>query len=131
MDQPRHDTVVTDLPGDRWLVSLGGEHDMTTAEDLSTKLRGIFRTGTTVVVDLTATTFLDSSTLGVLVRAEEYAREHRCERVGVVAPKGGVADRLFALAGVHRMFPTFETAEDAFAFFESADPDSEARLRPS
>jgi len=119
----RRETIVTDLPGDRWLVTLEGEHDLTTAEDLREKLRAIFRTGTTVVIDLSPTMFLDSSTLAVLMRAEEVARENDCEHVGLVVPKDSAADRLFALVRAHRMFTIFQAVEEAFAFFESASND--------
>src|SRR4051794_31519555 len=103
-------TVIHDLPGDRWLVSLEGEHDLSTAEDLRDKLRAIFSTGTTVVIDLTAATFIDSSTLGVLINADRYAHEHDCERVGIVIAEDTPPDRLFALVGAHRMFTTFTSA---------------------
>jgi anti-sigma B factor antagonist len=113
-------TVITDLPGDRWLVSLEGEHDLSTAEDLSDKLRAIFRTGTTVVIDLSKTTFLDSSTLGVLVQADQYAKEHDCEHFGVVIAEDTPPDRLFALVGINGKFTTFASADEAFRHFEAA-----------
>jgi anti-anti-sigma factor len=122
-------TVVTDLAGDRWLVSLEGEHDVSTAEDLRTKLRAIFRTGTTVVIDLSETTFLDSSTLRVLIEADRYAHEQACERVGVVVDKGGgPAERLFALVGAHRVFDVFGSAEEAFAALGAAPHSADADL---
>jgi anti-sigma B factor antagonist len=120
------ETVVTDLPGDRWLVSLDGDHDLSTADDLLHKLRAIFRTGTTVVIDLTPTTFIDSSTLGVLLDADRYAHEHDCDQVGIVLAKDTAAERLFALVGAHRMFTTFASVEEAFAYFESATDSSNA-----
>ena len=132
MDASRHGkTIVADLAGDRWLVSLEGDHDVSTAEDLRDKLRAIFRAGTTVVIDLTETTFLDSSTLGVLVDADRYAHEHGCDDVGVVTGKDSPAERLFALVGAHRLFATFPSADEAFDHFESApgstDPGVAAR----
>jgi anti-sigma B factor antagonist len=132
MDASRHGkTIVADLAGDRWLVSLEGDHDVSTAEDLRDKLRAIFRAGTTVVIDLTETTFLDSSTLGVLVDADRYAHEHGCDEVGVVTGKDSPAERLFALVGAHRLFATFPSADEAFDHFESAagstDPGTAAR----
>jgi anti-sigma B factor antagonist len=119
------DVTVTDLPGDRWLVSLAGEHDLSTAEDLRDRLWGIFRTGTTVVIDLTETTFIDSSTLGVLIDADRYAHEHKCEQIGIVVAKETPPERLFALVGAHRIFTTFTSAEDAFAYFDSAAPSTD------
>jgi anti-sigma B factor antagonist len=118
--------AVKDLPGDRWLVSLVGEHDLSTAEDLRERLWAIFRTGTTVVIDLTATTFIDSSTLGVLIDADRYAQEHDCDPIGIVVAKDTPPERLFALVGAHRIFTTFASAEDAFAYFASAAPSTDA-----
>jgi anti-sigma B factor antagonist len=126
-------TVITDLPGDRWLVSLEGEHDLSTAQDLGDKLRGIFSTGTTVVIDLTAATFIDSSALGVLIKADRYAQEHDCEQVGIVIGEDTPPERLFALVGAHRVLTTFTSADEAFAHFESAgsstDPGAVARRK--
>jgi anti-anti-sigma factor len=127
MDTSRHGkTVVTDLARDCWLVSLEGDHDLSTAEDLRDKLRAIFRTGTTVVIDLSKTTFMDSSTLGVLFDADRYAHEHACEHVGVVVGRETPAERLFALVGARRVFATFASPEEAFAYFESAPASTDA-----
>src|SRR3954470_6864534 len=124
-------TVITDLPGDRWLVSLEGEHDLSTAQALRDKLQAIFRTGTTVVIDLTAATFIDSSTLGVLIKADRYAQEPDCEQVGIVIAEDTPPGRLFGLVGAHRVLTTFTSADEAFAYFESAasstDPGAAAR----
>jgi len=118
--------TVTDLPGDRWLVSLVGDHDLSTAEGLRDSLWSIFRTGTTVVIDLTTTTFIDSSTLAVLIDADRYAHEHNCEQIGLVVAKDTPPERLFSLVGAHRIFATFATAEDAFAYFDSTAPSTDA-----
>jgi anti-anti-sigma factor len=121
MDARRHgETVVTDLPGDRWLVTLAGDHDLSTADDLREKLRTIFQTGATVVLDLSDTTFIDSSTLAVLMDADAFAQEHGCDRFGIVIARESAPDRLFQLAGVHRVFTTFDSVDEAFAHFESA-----------
>src|SRR3954452_12850493 len=131
MSSEHGQSVIADLLGDRLLASLDGEHDLTTVHDLRDKLRAIFRTGTTVVIDLTAATFIDSSTLGVLIKADRYAQEHDCEKVGIVIAEDTPPERLFALVGAHRVLTTFTSAEEAFAYFESAgrniDPGAAAR----
>ena len=132
MGSERHgQTVVNGLSGDRWLVSLEGEHDLSTAEDLSDKLCEIFRTGTTVVIDLSATTFLDSSTLGVLVKANRYAKEHDCEHFGIVIAQDTPSERLFALVGVNGMFTRFASAEEAFAHFDTEAGSTDAGAEDS
>src|SRR6476661_3285677 len=127
VDTPHSEAIVTDLPGDRWLVTLEGDHDLATAEDLRTKLRAVFRSGSTVVIDLSPATFIDSSTLSVLLKADEVAGEQQCDHVGLVVPKDSAADRLFALVRAHRMFTLFDTVEEAFGFFESAADDPAGR----
>ena len=54
--------------GDVHIVSLGGELDMATVEGLSDWLVDI--SGSTVVIDLSELTFMDSSGIGAMVRAK-------------------------------------------------------------
>lgn len=58
---------VTDV-GDIHIVSLGGELDMATVEGLSEWLVDI--SGSTVVIDLSELTFMDSSGIGAMVRVK-------------------------------------------------------------
>lgn len=119
------ETHVSDLPGDRWLVTLTGEHDLSTAGDLREKLHGIFRTGTTVVVDLTATRFIDSTVLGVLMEADRQAQADGCEHFAVVVQPETPPDRLFQMAGVQRCFTIFDSPGQAFAAFDAQAQESE------
>jgi anti-sigma B factor antagonist len=119
-EQRRGYSIVTDLPGDRWLVTLEGEHDLSTAADLRDKLRAVFLSGTALVIDLSATTFVDSSTLAVLVDADRYAQDHVGDQFGIVVRPNSAAERLFALTGVRRVFRIFDSVDDAFAAFEAA-----------
>jgi anti-sigma B factor antagonist len=119
---------LTDLPGDRWLLTLEGEHDMSTADDLREKLRAVFRTGTALVIDLSAATFVDSSTLAVLMEADRYADDHVGDQFGIVVRPNSAVERLFALTGVRRVFRIFDNVDDAFAAFE-AEPSGEAAAK--
>ena len=115
---PRSDVIVQDLPGDRWLVTLQGEHDMSTAPVLRDQLQAVFRTGTAVVVDLSVTPFIDSSILHVLNDANTQAAGGECERFGLVMAKDSPPERLFDLVGVLREFEVFGSVEDALAEFD-------------
>ncbi|HEX3330879.1 MAG TPA: STAS domain-containing protein [Gaiellales bacterium] len=96
------------------LVDLVGEHDRSTAPELQFELDGVFTPGGSIVVDLSAATFIDSSILGVLLRAEVRTSRRQGEQFAVVAPKGGAAARLFDLVdAAHTCFPTFESLDDA------------------
>ena len=59
-----------------WLVSIRGEHDLTTAPMLSQAFEPLFVSGAFVVADIRDTTFLDSQTLGVFASAIERAAAH-------------------------------------------------------
>lgn len=60
--------------GNLHLVSLCGELDMDTAEGLSDWL--IASSGSTVVVDLSEVTFMDSSGISAIVVAQNHMAEH-------------------------------------------------------
>jgi anti-anti-sigma factor len=121
-DSPRSgEIIVSDLPGDRWLVTLKGEHDMSTADQLGSQLDAIFATGTSLVVDLRETEFIDSSILNVLLDADRTATSSPCEHFALVVPQDGFVLRLFDLAGVRRVFQVFGSEEEAFAHFDVSD----------
>lgn len=61
------------VEGEGWLVSIRGEHDLTTAPMLSQTFEPLFTSGTFVVADIREVTFLDSQTLGVFASAVERA----------------------------------------------------------
>jgi anti-anti-sigma factor len=79
------------------VVTVSGELDVASSQALEhelAKLHGV----ATVVVDLRGLTFIDSTGLGVLVRAHQVAREQGC-RFGLVRGSGQV-QRLFSLTGL-------------------------------
>ena len=62
------DIKTEQLDGDGYVISLAGEVDLYTAPEFKEALLEAIADGAkTVVVDLTDTTFIDSTTLGVLV----------------------------------------------------------------
>jgi anti-anti-sigma factor len=115
----RGEVVATSVGGERWLVTLNGEHDLTTAADLRSQFETIFRTATTVVVDLSNASFIDSSTLSALIHADRLAEAGGCEQLGLVIVQDSPPDRLLKLAGLQRTFTRFASVEQAFAWFES------------
>jgi len=115
------DIVVSDLSGGRWLVTLKGEHDLSTADELGDRLAAIFATGTSLVVDLRETQVIDSSILLVLLEADRTATSSRCEHFALVVPEGGHVLRLFDIAGVRRVFQVFGSEEEAFAHFDASE----------
>jgi anti-sigma B factor antagonist len=80
------------------VIALVGEHDLSTAPDVDAALR-LPKAG--LVVDLSPTTFLDSSILGVVVAVARDA-EQRQVPFTVVIPddSGSPARRIFDLTGL-------------------------------
>jgi anti-anti-sigma factor len=80
------------------VVALVGEHDLSTAPDVDAALK-LPKAG--LVVDLSPTTFLDSSILGVVLAAARSA-EQRQVPFTVVIPddSGSPARRIFDLTGL-------------------------------
>jgi anti-anti-sigma regulatory factor len=80
---------------------------------LHAELAGIFASGTTLVVDLSDATFIDSSILGELFRSKQAADAKEGEELALVAPAGGVAARLFALVDMRSVCQVFESRAKA------------------
>jgi anti-anti-sigma factor len=79
------------------VVTVSGELDVATSQTLEHEL-GKLQGTATVVVDLRGLTFIDSTGLGVLVRAHQLAKEQG-RRFGLVRGNGQV-DRLLNLTGL-------------------------------
>src|SRR3954451_16789474 len=74
-----------------WLLTLRGEHDLSTVPDLEAAFARVESSGTTAVIDVTRVTFVDSSVIGLLIREHK-----RGENLLVVAPTGCRVRRLVA-----------------------------------
>ena len=105
--------VVDKLGWSLWLVELSGEHDLSNVGRLHSTLDAIFAQGTTIVIDLSRTTFIDSSVLGELILAQQRADANPHEQLAIIAPKDGVVARLIAMVDANRLFSLFETRGEA------------------
>jgi anti-anti-sigma factor len=85
-----------------WIVSLVGEHDLSTAPLVERDLEAMSRSGTGIVLDLSETTFIDSSMLRVIL-------DRRSERFALVVPAGGAVARLLALVGLDGTIETYRS----------------------
>jgi anti-sigma B factor antagonist len=98
---------------DIFVVSLAGEHDLYTAPKVQEALRGVIAAGArTIVVDLTETTFLDSTMLHALLSARNELRDGG--RLLLVTNDETVK-RVFEIAGIDRFFdfyPSRRAAEE-------------------
>lgn len=98
---------------DIFVVSLAGEHDLHTAPKVQQELRSVIAAGArAAVVDLTATTFLDSTMLSVLLSTRNELPDGG--RLLLVIDDATIK-RVFEIAGVDRFFdfyPSRRAAED-------------------
>jgi anti-sigma B factor antagonist len=103
-----------------FVVALTGELDLYSAPDLKGELVRLTDGGAQeVVVDLTGTTFIDSTALGVLLSAAQQLRAADSGRLSLVVADETIR-RIFAMTGLERVFPIYESRGEALA--QSAPP---------
>jgi len=105
-------SVATTREGDAAIVVLAGEVDLYTAPQLEQELVRVTEESLQhVVVDMTETTFIDSTTLGVLVGCLKRLSPSG-RRLALVIPDRGIR-RVFDITGLDRVFPIYERREAA------------------
>ena len=102
------------------VISLAGELDLSTIPKLEPWLLEELRNPIGVVVDLTRLSFIDSSGIGLLIKASQSAEGGRMHTV--VAP-GSQVERVFQLAGIDRALLVFSGRDQAVARLNDAAPD--------
>jgi anti-sigma B factor antagonist len=121
--------AVSELSHGRWLVTLHGEHDLSTAPALREQLDTIIHRPGAVIVDLTPTTFIDSTILGTLLETERPSPANPSPRLSLILRSESAPDRLLTLVGVRRAFTTFASLEEAVARFDATvEPQLSERL---
>jgi anti-anti-sigma factor len=90
-----------------WVLSLHGEHDLATQPSLREQLEHVRAAGGAIVVDLTPTTFVDSTIIGALL---ECATELDPGEAGVfaIAPPEAAARRLADLVRLGDALPVYD-----------------------
>jgi anti-anti-sigma factor len=94
-------------------IVLGGEHDVSSADELKATLDAALEGCSHLVVDLSAVQFIDSTTIRVLVGAKQAADEHQSRFnlvLGGTAP--GVRNAL-EITGVLPLLDEVDTLEQA------------------
>jgi anti-sigma B factor antagonist len=96
------------------LISLAGEVDLYTAPEFKQQLLEVIGQGAkTVLVDLTDTTFIDSTTLGVLVGGVKRLRPNGGQ-LALVCDDRNIT-KIFEITGLDRVFTIYPNREDALA----------------
>jgi anti-sigma B factor antagonist len=98
------------IDADTHVIELGGEIDLYTAPEFKERMVQVIEEGKKqVIVDLSKATFIDSTTLGVLVGGVKRLR-----------PAGGTlalvcSDQNIVITGLDRVFPIHATRDEALA----------------
>lgn len=105
--------VDTSEPGTA-VVLLEGEHELFTSAKLQRQLEGLIDQGLALVVDLSATTFVDSSVVAVLLRARRRAREAGTDFAVVMDDSTGrPVRRMFEITGLAGWLPVVDDLDAA------------------
>jgi anti-sigma B factor antagonist len=115
------DIKTEQLDGDAYVISLAGEVDLYTAPEFKTQLLDVIAKGAKqVIVDLTNTTFIDSTTLGVLVGGIKRLRSSDGELSLVCSDRN--ITKIFEITGLDRVFAIYPTREEATERAPTAGP---------
>ena len=102
------------IDGDTHVIELGGEVDLYTAPEFKERMVQVIEEGKKhVVVDLSNATFIDSTTLGVLVGGVKRLRPAGGTLSLVCADQNIV--KIFEITGLDRVFPIYKSRDEALA----------------
>jgi anti-sigma B factor antagonist len=97
-----------------YVISLSGEVDLYTAPEFKQQLLEVIGKGAReVIVDFSKTTFIDSTTLGVLVGGVKRLRTNDGQLSLVCSDRN--ITKIFEITGLDRVFTIYPTREDAVA----------------
>jgi len=104
--------IKTERAGDAHVIALSGEVDLYTAPEFKQQLLEVIGQGAThVVVDLSDTTFIDSTTLGVLVGGVKRLRPNGGQLSLVCSDRN--ITKIFEITGLNKVFPIHQTRAEA------------------
>jgi anti-sigma B factor antagonist len=120
------DSKVEQVAADVWVIALTGEIDLYTAPEFKQQLIDVIAQGAKqVVVDLTETTFIDSTTLGVLVGGVKRLRPNEGQ-LSIVCSDRNIT-KIFEITGLNRVFTIHADRAEAL---ESAGVSEAQRTNP-
>ena len=124
MDENR--VRVTEVAKHVWVVALLGEHDLFTADEVAAAISGVFDAGSNLVLDLSGASFIDSTVVGAVMRAQERVDSHEEDELVVVAPIDSQARRTLELVGIGEVVRLCETRAAAMEVLTYRMTDREA-----
>jgi anti-sigma B factor antagonist len=106
------DVKTEQLGGDAFVISLSGEVDLYTAPEFKQQLlEAIGQGAKEVIVDFTDTTFIDSTTLGVLVGGVKRLRPNGGQLSLVCSDRN--ITKIFEITGLNKVFPIYASRDEA------------------
>jgi anti-sigma B factor antagonist len=115
------DIKTEQLNGDAWVIALAGEVDLYTAPEFKQQLLQVIEQGgRQVIVDFSDTTFIDSTTLGVLVGGVKRLRPNDGQLSLVCSDRN--ITKIFEITGLDRVFTIYPTRDEAVAKVGSSAP---------
>jgi anti-anti-sigma factor len=100
------------------IVAIGGELDLSTIPRMQAPLLEQIGQRPAVLVDLSGLTFIDSSGIGILIRALRGANG---TPVHILIATDSQVDRVFRIAGVSEALPVFTDRERALTWTRNGD----------
>lgn len=114
------------------VVVLQGEQETFQAERLRPRLAALLEQGAGIVVDLSQTTFVDSTTLGVLLTAQREARKAGAAFVLEMDDSTAFhARRIFEITGVGSLFSIAGTRAEAVAAVRAGQAGAHPETEPA
>ena len=97
------------------VLTISGEHDLSTAPNLRRRLDSLLNEGTPTVIDLSPATFIDSSILGVILDGRRRAADAGIGFAVVHANGADAVDRVLEVTGLRTELPVHARREEAFS----------------
>jgi len=108
------DITTEQVDGGAYVISLAGEVDLYTAPEFKQQLLDVIsQGGKEVIVDFSDTTFIDSTTLGVLVGGVKRLRTNDGQLSLVCSDRN--ITKIFEITGLDRVFSIYPTRDEAIA----------------
>jgi anti-sigma B factor antagonist len=100
------------VDGGAYVISLAGEVDLYTAPEFKQQLLDVIaQGGKEIIVDFSDTTFIDSTTLGVLVGGVKRLRTNDGQLSLVCSDRN--ITKIFEITGLDRVFTIYPTRDEA------------------
>jgi anti-sigma B factor antagonist len=95
------------------VLTISGEHDLSTAPNLRRRIDGLLDEGVPTVVDLSPATFIDSSILGVILDGRRRAAQSGIGFAVARATGSEAVDRVLDVTGLRAELPVHARRDEA------------------